>query len=706
MRTGLSSAELEKALIRCVKKESGQLNDFFGSHTKTFCKNIMVRMKQCLDSENVTGIASFSGKIFFEAHYYSQLLAGIGFPNVSGAGCDTVGDILREFARGLLLHEYSHLILPPELKDIYSDPRFDNSRKREIFIASAAVVEDMASDAYLQKIYAGEYCASLRIARNILAQAAARSGVLNKDPLLCAAIRLLLPDFGSVPENETSDRIVKLFQKANAQKTPEGKLHFVRQIADIMDSDGRYYISDMFKLIVCGYETHFLEYCRDYVGENRRLVKFQKPSVDGNEKSYQPQSTGASLHKDVEASLNGSGASASATSDIGEDPAGTGQGFKSSEGLEIAEDSRSRNGQDDLDDTGDSDDMDEFEDEGDPDNIDDSDGANDSDEIEDSWLFPGKSGLVVEKYDLNFTPRDMFIYKKIIKIYSALIKNYTSRIQKLITPELTETEDRLLFGSGIASSRLFDVKKRYWYMKRGETNEPPKIDVSIMVHCSDRKCQFSDPELVFGNNSFIPQRYLAYGLAVVSEVLEKCEIPLSIAYADSDGRVTRIKPIQDPRYADSKNVIGRFLTDSSKCSLSRLEWEKQEFAVISDMSKIIAADYYGDRHIMIFLSDSEWNEKSIQRVTFTYGFVPFQIYGYRVKLDDSFIIPERDMKSVFKIENSRLQAIALDYNNEEGSKCYPSLRKALPKVQQCDSQEEFPRMLLGMIYKMLSGFIQ
>lgn len=355
---------------------------------------------------------------------------------------------------------------------------------------------------------------------------------------------------------------------------------------------------------------------------------------------------------------------------------------------------------------GDSDDMDEFENERDPDNIDDSDGSNDSDEIEDSWLFPGRSGLVVEKYDLDFTPRDMFIYNRIIKIHSHLIKNYTSRIQKLIAPEVTETEGRLLFGSGINSSRLFDVKKRYWYMKRGETKEPPKIDVSIMVHYSERKCKFSEPEYVFGDNSFIPQRYLAYGLAVASEVLEKCGIPLSIAYADSDGRVTRVKPIQDPRYADSKNVIGRFLTDSSKCSLSRLEWEKQEFAVISDMGMIIAADYCGDRHIMIYLSDSEWNEKSIQRVTFTYGFVPFQIYGYRVKLDDSFIIPERDMKSVFKIENSRLQAIALDYNNEEGSKCYPSLRKALPKVQQCDSQEEFPRMLLGMIYKMLGGFIQ
>ncbi len=708
MRTDLSSAELEKALIRYVKKESGQLNEFFGSHAKTFCKNIMVRMKQCLDSESVTGIASFSGKIFFEAHNYSQLLAGADFPEVSGAGCDTGGDsdILREFVRGLLLHEYSHLILTPELKDIYSDPRFDNSRKREIFIASAAVAEDIASDAFLQKIYDGEYCGCLRTARNILAQAAARSGVLNKDPLLCAAIRLLSPDFGGVPENETSDRIVKLFQKANAQKTSEGKLHFIRQIADIMDSDVRYYISDMFKLIVCGYETHFLEYCRYYVGENRRLVRFQKPSADGNEKSYPPQSIGASLHKDVEASHNGSGAAASATSDIGEDAAGTEQGFKSIEGLEVSRDSRSQNGQDDLDDTGDSDDMDEFENERDPDNIDDSDGSNDSDEIEDSWLFPGRSGLVVEKNDLGFTPRDMFIYNRIIKIYSHLIKNYTSRIQKLIAPEVTETEDRLLFGSGIDSSRLFDVKNRYWYMKRGETKEPPKIDVSIMVHYSERKCKFSEPEYVFGDNSFIPQRYLTYGLAVVSEVLEKCEIPLSIAYADSDGRVTRVKPIQDPRYADSKNVIGRFLTDSSKCSLSRLEWETQEFSVVSDMSMIIAADYCGDRHIMIYLSDSEWNEKSIQRVTFTYGFVPFQIYRHSVKLDKSFTIPEQDMKSVFRIENSRLQAIALDYNNEEGSKCYPSLRKALPKVQQCDSQEEFPRMLLGMIYKMLSGFIQ
>ncbi|MGN0691346.1 MAG: hypothetical protein ACI4K7_03250 [Oscillospiraceae bacterium] len=71
-------------------------------------------------------------------------------------------------------------------------------------------------------------------------------------------------------------------------------------------------------------------------------------------------------------------------------------------------------------------------------------------------------------------------YSNILKKYRTSINTYNSRFEQLLKADREYYEDKQLFGSGISSKNLGDVKKRYWY-KRSVDSGVPDLAVLFMI---------------------------------------------------------------------------------------------------------------------------------------------------------------------------------------------------------------------------------
>jgi hypothetical protein len=80
------------------------------------------------------------------------------------------------------------------------------------------------------------------------------------------------------------------------------------------------------------------------------------------------------------------------------------------------------------------------------------------------------------KPNLNFRRAYQNIYSK----YQININSYNNRFTQLMKARIPVREEKRLFGSGITSTRLADVKKRYWY-RNAEDFGIPDIAVLLLI---------------------------------------------------------------------------------------------------------------------------------------------------------------------------------------------------------------------------------
>ena len=68
-------------------------------------------------------------------------------------------------------------------------------------------------------------------------------------------------------------------------------------------------------------------------------------------------------------------------------------------------------------------------------------------------------------------------YSNILKKYRTSINTYNSRFDQLLKADREYFEDKQLFGNGISSKNIGDVKKRYWYKKSVDIGVP---DIAVL----------------------------------------------------------------------------------------------------------------------------------------------------------------------------------------------------------------------------------
>lgn len=105
-------------------------------------------------------------------------------------------------------------------------------------------------------------------------------------------------------------------------------------------------------------------------------------------------------------------------------------------------------------------------------------------------------------------------YSNILKKYRTAINTYNSRFEQLLKADREFYEDKQLFGNGISSKNMGDVKKRCWYRKSVDTGVP---DLAVLF-------------MIDGSGSMLGERRSAAmtSSVILHEILSKQEIEHAI----------------------------------------------------------------------------------------------------------------------------------------------------------------------------------
>ena len=250
-------------------------------------------------------------------------------------------------------------------------------------------------------------------------------------------------------------------------------------------------------------------------------------------------------------------------------------------------------------------------------------------------------------------------YQNIHNRYRINISGYNTRFQRLLRGWVDTQEEKRLFGSGISSNRLGDVKKRYWYRKLAVIGIP---DVAIML-------------MIDGSGSMKgPRRESAIIASVVlHEVLRKN----GIEHAIVEHRAI---------YGESK-VVHNILTDfnareEEKYNLLALQAEEgtREGLSLYWAERYLTERSSAENKLIIMISD---------------GVPAHSGYEPPVSVKDT-------LNAARKIIGRGIHIIAVAIDNDGEDDCYQKLREIYPYVISCSDLKRLTGKILGLITKFLA----
>lgn len=265
------------------------------------------------------------------------------------------------------------------------------------------------------------------------------------------------------------------------------------------------------------------------------------------------------------------------------------------------------------------------------------------------------------KINLNLKKAYQNIYNK----YRINISSYNSRFSQLLKASTTVREEKFLFGKGIASKRMGDVKKRYWYRDIQGMDVP---DISIML-------------LIDGSGSMDGNRRESAMVSsvILHEVLKKQQIEHCIV----EHRAIYGEPLV------KHNILVDFVArDEEKYNILTLDAEEgtREGLSLYWAERYINKNANSEHKLLIVMSDG----------------VP----AHRADRDDHYTPPvsiKDTANAVTKITKRGIKiiAVALDEGSDSYS-CYEALRKIYPNVVLCTDLSRLTGQLLSLISKQLT----
>ena len=256
-------------------------------------------------------------------------------------------------------------------------------------------------------------------------------------------------------------------------------------------------------------------------------------------------------------------------------------------------------------------------------------------------------------------------YQNIYSKYQVNINSYNNRFTQLLKARVPVREEKKLFGSGITSTRLADVKKRYWYRIADAYGVP---DIAIML-------------LIDGSGSMHGDRRESAMISsvILHEVLKK----KNICHAIVEHRAIYRKMIV------RHNILIDFIaSDEDKYNILSLNSDEgtREGLTLHWAERYIAAKTYNESKLIIVLSDG--------------------LPAHGLEGEGNYLPPvsSRDTaNAASKIikRGTDIIAVALDDGEHAGPTCYEALSKIYPSVVACTNLKRLTGQLLGIISKNL-----
>jgi hypothetical protein len=256
-------------------------------------------------------------------------------------------------------------------------------------------------------------------------------------------------------------------------------------------------------------------------------------------------------------------------------------------------------------------------------------------------------------------------YQNIYSKYQVNIASYNSRFIQLLKAKIPVREEKKLFGSGITSKRLADVKRRYWY-KSAEDYGIPDIAIMLLIDGS-------------GSMGGARRESAIVSSVILHEVLKKQGICHAIVEHRAINGTPTIKHniLIDFNARDEEkfNILSLQANQGTREGLSLYWAERYITAKTSNESKLI-----------IVLSDG----------------VP----AHSVDAEDRYYPPvsvKDTANAATKIikRGTDIIAVALDDGYHSGASCYDQLKAIYPSVVACTDLKRLTGQLLGIISKNL-----
>ncbi|MGN0700643.1 MAG: hypothetical protein ACI4J8_06550 [Oscillospiraceae bacterium] len=253
-------------------------------------------------------------------------------------------------------------------------------------------------------------------------------------------------------------------------------------------------------------------------------------------------------------------------------------------------------------------------------------------------------------------------YQNILKQYRTSINKYNSRFERLLKAERECFEDKQLFGNGISSKNLCDVKKRYWYKKTVDEGIP---DLAVLF-------------MIDGSGSMWGERRNAAltSSVILHEVLSK----QGIEHAFVEHRAIFYEPTVE------HNVLVDFNgKDSEKYNLLALSAHQgtREGLSLFWAERYLAQKSIAQNKLIVVISD---------------GLPAHQC-------DDNLYLPPASVmdtkNAAKKIVHRGTKIIAIALGGTEGS-CYDELKQIYSQTIDCSDLKSLTGQLLKVISKELS----
>ena len=254
-------------------------------------------------------------------------------------------------------------------------------------------------------------------------------------------------------------------------------------------------------------------------------------------------------------------------------------------------------------------------------------------------------------------------YKNIYNQYHININSYNSRFLQLLRAQVPTKENRFLFGNGIDSKILGDVKKRYWFRKQ-LGNEIP--DMSVLL-------------LIDGSGSMWGERRNSAMVSsvILHEVLKKQGIEHAI--------VEHRGHFEEPEI-DVNILVDFNAKEEEKLNIMQLDadGDNRDGLALYWAEKYINQKTFCENRLIIVLSDGQ----------------PAHDY------DDYYgAVANKDTANAAKkiiARGTNIIAVALDDAAEEdGYSTYEALKEIYPHLIQCKDLKRLTGQLLNIISKQL-----
>jgi len=260
------------------------------------------------------------------------------------------------------------------------------------------------------------------------------------------------------------------------------------------------------------------------------------------------------------------------------------------------------------------------------------------------------------KADLSFKDR----YDEVLERNKSVVSNYKSKIFDLLQAETTLIGNKYLFGEGISSKRLGDVKRRFWY-KKEHGKEIPPLSVLFLIDGS-------------GSMSGGRIKNAITASVIIHEVL---------AFNGIEHCFAEHRAGFDEPYIDVNILTDFNFRPSQKYNLMKMK--------AGGDNRDSLALMWAERYLNLCASNEN---KFIVIISDGLPAHEFDKYYPPLSVMDTALTVSKILQ-----RGTKIAAVALDYENSYST--YDNLKQIYPYLVSCNNLERLPALLFKIIVKMI-----